>query len=695
MPFTTNEIVQDARLACAVIGFALLATTNALAETATQTFTLHASSIATAPRVDGTIGDESWKAFSRAALGWEFNLNRPAHERTDVYLGVDHGYVFVAFDAEQHEPITATQSTNGVGEGSDDEVQVYLWPGGANGFVYTFSATPRGTHYQYSSENSNFAPTWDSVGTVRPGGYTVTMRIPLSVLRGDGRGDWLVQFARQVHDSHETYEWSHASGQQGPAQTVYAGRLDGVGGLAKAARTKPRAGVYTLASAASESAGGSTSRMGADIAIPITATSSLVATIHPDFSNVESDQQSIAPTAFRRYVNEVRPFFTQGSNAFGTPCYGCPGITELYTPSIPTPRRGYALEGAQGQVTFDAYDAVGNARIDTGQAFVYATPNRVWNVDYDRISADLKNAVHDLTQVTAISYNDHKRFLGYFDYGWDRGSNVLDPSQAQRYDAGFAYNTKNDFDAFTIRKVGRYYSPYDGFVSLTDLAGYSAQINKTFVFDPHKPIQSVSVNLFRDSYMGTTGGLDLSDINASISFTTRSKFLFATSTGSSYARNPGDILRPYSQNGGLIQYLPNTATQSTLSFNTGAFGAGRLDAWQRVVSFTLAHKTSVSLEADDTVYREPGTTATQWLERASASYTIGPDTAFVVGARKIFGKAPLYGNQNTNGTNLSVAFSKRRPHDEFYLVYGDASATSTVPALILKYIYYFGAQKGT
>ena len=61
----------------------------------------------------------------------------------------------------------------------------------------------------------------------------------------------------------------------------------------------------------------------------------------------------------------------------------------------------------------------------------------------------------------------------------------------------------------------------------------------------------------------------------------------------------------------------------------------------------------------------------------------------------MFGRAPLYGYQQPNGTNLSVAFSKRRAHDEFYLVYGDAAATSTVPQLIFKYIYYVGAQKGT
>ena len=46
-----------------------------------------------------------------------------------------------------------------------------------------------------------------------------------------------------------------------------------------------------IADAQSSAIGGFASRSGADIAIPITTGTSLVAAIHPDFSNVENDQQ--------------------------------------------------------------------------------------------------------------------------------------------------------------------------------------------------------------------------------------------------------------------------------------------------------------------------------------------------------------------------------------------------------------------
>ncbi len=48
-----------------------------------------------------------------------------------------------------------------------------------------------------------------------------------------------------------------------------------------------------------------------------------------------------------------------------------------------------------------------------------------------------------------------------------------------------------------------------------------------------------------------------------------------------------------------------------------------------------------------------------------------------------------------NASNVSVAYYKRFGRGELYLVYGDPNALSTTPAMIAKYIFYVGAQKGT
>ncbi|HXW77730.1 MAG TPA: hypothetical protein VEJ20_09985, partial [Candidatus Eremiobacteraceae bacterium] len=48
-----------------------------------------------------------------------------------------------------------------------------------------------------------------------------------------------------------------------------------------------------------------------------------------------------------------------------------------------------------------------------------------------------------------------------------------------------------------------------------------------------------------------------------------------------------------------------------------------------------------------------------------------------------------------NQPNISFSFYRRLGHDELYVVYGNPNAVTTSPALIVKYIHYFGAEKGT
>jgi hypothetical protein len=62
----------------------------------------------------------------------------------------------VRFDVPQREHILAVQRANEVGDTTDDEVYVDLWPNGVNGFYYQFAANPIGTHWQYSSENTAY-----------------------------------------------------------------------------------------------------------------------------------------------------------------------------------------------------------------------------------------------------------------------------------------------------------------------------------------------------------------------------------------------------------------------------------------------------------------------------------------------------------------------------------------------------------
>ena len=113
---------------------------------------LNVTNVAAAATFDAETG---WATASGVTLGWDFTNGKPARETTHVAIVTDATQIHLRFDVVQHEPIVATQHVNDTGDGTDDEVSVYLWPSGRNGFRYQFSATPNGTHYQYSTEKRN------------------------------------------------------------------------------------------------------------------------------------------------------------------------------------------------------------------------------------------------------------------------------------------------------------------------------------------------------------------------------------------------------------------------------------------------------------------------------------------------------------------------------------------------------------
>ena len=165
-------------------------------------------------------------------------------------------------------------------------------------------------------------------------------------------------------------------------------------GIAKPPLPKPRVAPYALGEAASRTIGGSTSRVGMDFSIPVAQTASLFGTLHPDYSNVELDQQSISPTVYQRTYSEVRPFFTQAASYYNDfNCSVCSSFrTTLYTPGIPTPAQGYAFEGREGEFGLAAFDAIGDNRTDAAAALDYTSPDTLWSGAFQRVITELPGA---------------------------------------------------------------------------------------------------------------------------------------------------------------------------------------------------------------------------------------------------------------------------------------------------------------
>jgi hypothetical protein len=643
---------------------------------------------ATAPAIDGTLGDPIWKTAATVTLGYDLRNHAAANQDTTVYMITDSAFLYVAIDAKQSIPVRATEHTNGVGLDTDDEVQV---------------------------ENNSFEPEWWTAGRIVNGGYVINMKIPLAVMHGTGSGDWRMQVIRYMPVTNDVFVWSYGASQSDFNSVTYSGSLDGLPKLSML-RAKPRIGVYGLGEIAGKSATPDTTRAaaGADLSIPIISGTSFVGTVHPDYSNVEIDQQTISPTAFQRFFNDFRPFFTQGANVYSYPngiCSGCPGISEFYTPNIPTPSVGYAVEGQRGLFSYGALHSIFDGRGDTGEAIDYVSANQKTALNYQGSEVDV-SGFHDEANGMTLTQNNLTDLNVFARYADNAGTNVLDGKQAQRYEAGATWFDANGaaFSA-VMRKIGLYFTPTDAFVQHPDIAGYDVNFFEPIKFATTARFTELDFNGDLARYHDHSGGLDQTNNGVAASLTSRTLFNLQVSTGSTYAVLPDDVFTPISQQGAQIGYNLNGLLPSFVAFNRGRFGPGLLDSWTRSATFRTGTRGALTVEGDNTdQFADSGLRHTQWLERLGYSYQSGPNQSLAIGVRRIIGTQPflapeppgcLAPNESNaacgyaSGWNLSAAFHQKLVGGELYVVYGNAANFSTVPRFIVKYIRYIGADKGT
>ena len=695
------------------------------ADGAPPTLTLPA---APAPAMDGGV-NASWNGAATIHLDYDFTYRRRATAPATVRITQDGTALYVAFDVSQKNVIV-NQHTNGSSVLSDDYVGVYLDPRGIEGFSYAFFTNPIGTRYQTSSENSAYAPEWTAIAHATPKGYDVTMRIPLGIIRSGGSHIWRVQFVRFSQATNSLDVWAYSPVASSPTDPTFFGRVNGIGvapaGVKTAsARNPARFQPYALSESTSAKNGGSTSRIGADFSLPLTPTASFVGTLHPDYSNVESDQQTIAPTAFARQYVEVRPFFTQLASNFyqNFICVACPQT--LYTPAIPTFSQGYGAEGTQGRVTFAAFDALGAARTDQAETanYAYEDSRQTYGIDTERVAVDAYGLNDDTSSLGLGYINQHTHFGVYSNNIFESGSLVTDSAQAQDREYGLLYSTATSSYVVGVQRIGAQFDPLDGYVAQNDILGYQSLLQHTFNFTPSFWLHDVYAMNYYARYNNHLGLLSQTDEEAQVRIDLRDLLTVKVYAGSQGIRTVEDELLPFNGNGFNFGYRENTNTPSYVQYTGGPYDHGELDAWTYLSTLPITRRIHLALETDQDKYLTAyaGEVSTdQWLERTSLDWQPNKAWQFDAGVRRIIGpnlpnafQTPVYEsiyspaspcNISTgdpyqsgcfvNAGNVSLALHYLRGHNEFYFVYGNADNLNTEPALFVKWILYVGAQKG-
>jgi hypothetical protein len=355
--------------------------------------------LAAPPVLDGALDDEAWARPPLALGDWRSYNPVPGDtiaQKTDVWLGYDSRYLYLAFRCSDPEP---GKIKSGIRRRdtlfNDDWVGLSLDSLGTRQTSYDMFVNPSGMQADIltgAGSGENTAPdwVWDSAGARTETGYNVEMRVPLESLRfkGGSRVAMGVLFWRRVSRIGVSVSWPDLP----PGRSVFERQAVAVFRDLADRRTReliPSA-TYALEQervSPSRFAGGrGDASFGLSAKYGISSSVTLDATVNPDFSQVESDAFQVEVNQrYPVFYSEKRPFFMEGSDLFALAGPG--GDMNLQAPvhtrRIVDPVFGAKLTGTAGKLTFgsiSAWDEAPGRTLDPSTPNPYEGQRKAFNV---------------------------------------------------------------------------------------------------------------------------------------------------------------------------------------------------------------------------------------------------------------------------------------------------------------------------
>lgn len=673
---------------------------------ATHTDSFTAVKISSPPSLTVGLADPQWQRAVHAQDFVDSTDGRPARLQTSAYLLYDDQNLYVAFHCVQHGvPITATQNVDNAGVTSDDHVTFWVDTAGNGARTYSFDVSPKGVHDEQSSENSRYAPRWQSTASISPGGdYDVLMIIPLRDLRAQSAPvqRWRINFVRYVAALSARYTWAYEHTQTDVGNSQNWPWLDGLRIASGATRPKPHADVYVLQSAASQhnvfqNGVGVFEPMraryaGVDVTYPFTDTLAFVGTLNPDFSNIEQDQATIAPQEFQRFYNEYRPFFAQGAsyiNALPNQGFAGPGNSLFYTPVIGVFNRGLKIEGTAGRNALGVLNAIGPDFNDTAYGYAYELPDKSFSLSTEGVLARHTDVNDSTIGVGAQTINPHSGVFTLARYTTEEGTRIIDPAGGHSLLAVSGIQN-NRFNALVLYEdIGYQYLPVDGFTQINDARGPAMSVVYHGSPSEASPIKRYSITAAADRLITHDGAAHEADVFGSLDMDFKNLLTLHAFAGPSELSGLW-----YNRRMIGLGYKEDTSSPTTVSYFWGPFGGFYVQ--QLNSSLTRSFGTyGISLEYDANIERggaaKPSLDS-QWLRRISFTRAFGRDASLAIGVRNINGR----GGFADPGTNLAISYQQRFANEDLlYLVYGTPAASDTLHRFIFKYVFHVGGESGT
>lgn len=316
-----------------------------------QTEPVRVPTASTPISIDGVIAPSEWDAAVPSGAWERFGGPTPVQETTDVRLLADRQYLYVFVKASDKfaSRIRANETQRGSSAVlEDDSIRIHIDSQGAGVGYSMFAFNTLGTQYTEleggTSSNWKWAGDWKVAVKRSDAGYTAEVAIPWKLLRHPKGASSIgfVAMRRVFRESNPVASPPLPANLQTTKNLAqFMARFET--GPLPDTPSAPVILPYSYATA------GATNRakLGIDIKAPITTGITALATLFPDFQNIENDVNTVAFSYNEQALLDRRPFFAEGSEFM-------PERDLFYSRRITSVDTGAKLVGRDGNQTFGA-----------------------------------------------------------------------------------------------------------------------------------------------------------------------------------------------------------------------------------------------------------------------------------------------------------------------------------------------------
>ena len=304
------------------------------------------------PTVDGKLDDGCWQ---RVTVVDEFKiaeLETTVPDKTEVSLGFDDEALYIGFRCVQEEPSMIANQTRRDGSFQyEDHVAVYLDTHHDRRRSYCFAVNPLGIQRDEKQGDLGWDGEWFAAAIVESSVWTVEMKIPFEILdlSQSEKQTWGLNLVRRHQSLDRTSIWADTGVNVSDANQF--GTLTHLEFNPKDTGRKFQIGGYFSGKSGDFSKSESlsqrlTAAVGGDVSYKLTTSTSVIGTVNPDFSHIESEVQGIVLSDLEQRLTDRRPFFQEDGRIFRAP------IALFYSRRISEMAYGGKLIGKTGRATY-------------------------------------------------------------------------------------------------------------------------------------------------------------------------------------------------------------------------------------------------------------------------------------------------------------------------------------------------------